>query len=331
MDGPRHLCNLFALDRGLDPIGYAGSYDAFLAFELPLPWPRGLFDNRSKLPPGVHEAVARYRREAPYRLSLMAIAPDEQYSTRGSRRVVWWSRPKGAFADFRREEYLVPDERLASLVTALIAGRGTAPGFSGFRQAGGARDLLVCTHGSEDAACGLYGVPIHRSLRSRATEGTRVWRVSHFGGHLFAPTLLDLPAGRFWAYLDERSATTLLERRQPCADLRGHYRGWAALDGPFLQALERELLVREGWRWLDLPKRGTVVARDPASEPRWQRVRIDAQHAGAMVGYQALVELDRWTEVRPRSDSPDLVPYAQYRVSELAASTSAAVGAAVPR
>lgn len=330
MDGPQHLCNLFAIARGLDPIGYAGSYDAFVAFELPLPWPRGLFDSRSKLLPEVREAVARYRLEAPYRLSMLAMAPDEEYSAPGWPRVLWCSRPDGAFADYQRAEYLVPEPRVGELVTALITARGAAPEFEPLLVHAAARELMVCTHGSEDAACGLYGVPLYHGLRASAAAGARVWRVSHFGGHVFAPTLLELPSGRFWAHLDDYDAAGLLDHRRPSAELRERYRGWAALDGPFLQALERELLVREGWHWLELPKRGAVLDRDDADEPRWQRVRIDAQLAHAAVSYEALVELNHWVDIRPRSDSPEERLYAQYRVTRLSTSNVALPAAVMP-
>ncbi len=317
-DGPApRLCNVFAQESGIDPIGYAGTLDAFLACEVPLPWPRGLFRTAGKLPPAVLEASAWFAREAPYRLRLMAIAPDPEHAVPGSRRVIWWSRPEGAFADFERREYLVPEEGFGELVAELVHRRGATSRHAPVEAAGPVRDLLVCTHGSEDAACGLAGVPVYRRLRDLAKDGTRVWRVSHFGGHLFAPTVLDLPSGRSWAHLDHGSARLLLERDAAPDALRAHYRGWAALEGPFLQALERELLVRHGWSWLAVPKRGRVLERDASDEPLWERVRIDALGPAGAVAHEAVVELHGWKSLRPRSDGLETRSYPQYRVGPI--------------
>ncbi|HEX7039796.1 MAG TPA: sucrase ferredoxin [Trueperaceae bacterium] len=324
------LCSLFAQDSGIDPIGYAGTLDAFLAVEVPLPWPRGLFRYGDKLPREVREATDWFAREAPYRLRLMAIAPDVEYCVPGRRRVVWYSRPDGAFADFDRHEYLVREEEVGELVADLVRRRGAAPRHAPVEAPTPARDLLVCTHGSEDAACGLFGVPVYQRLRAWAAGEARVWRVSHFGGHLFAPTVLELPSGRSWAHLGHDSARLLLERSASPEELRAHYRGWAALEGPFLQALERELLVRHGWSWLALPKRGCVLERDPADQPLWERVRIEARGPTGAFAYEAVVELHGWKRLRPRSDGTEVRDYAQYRVGAIRAYPAAAEGAAPP-
>ena len=41
--------------------------------------------------------------------------------------------------------------------------------------------------------------------KNTPTEGSnlRVWQSAHFGGHRFAPTLIDLPIGHLWGHLDE--------------------------------------------------------------------------------------------------------------------------------
>jgi hypothetical protein len=340
MTSEPQLCNLLARARGLDPIGYAGTLDAFLAFEVPLPWPRGVFESRRKLPAAAHEALAWFTGAAPYRLRPLIIAPDPLYSVPGHRRVLWLSRPERPFAEYDRVEYLVPQASLGELVAALVMKQGEAPEFDRWRTEGAARDLLVCTHGAQDTACGLFGVPIYRRLRGMVESGTaeggpaeggdtRVWRVSHFGGHVFAPTLLDLPSGRMWAYLDDDDLPALLERAGKSYDLRGHYRGWAGLEGPFLQALERELLVREGWGWLDVPKSATVLEQDSSPEPHWARLRIDAWHGARPTTYLGSVEISTTVPIRPRSDSDETKPYAQYRVTNLEVA-SALTNAKVP-
>ncbi|MFQ4143523.1 sucrase ferredoxin [Chlorogloeopsis sp. ULAP02] len=52
-----------------------------------------------------------------------------------------------------------------------------------------------------------FGYPISQKLRSQYATGTgsitslRVWRCSHFGGHQFAPTLVDLLQKRYYGHL----------------------------------------------------------------------------------------------------------------------------------
>jgi hypothetical protein len=130
----------------------------------------------------------------------------------------------------------------------------------------GIRDLLVCSHGSHDACCGTFGYRLYRTLQSstsRSVGRLRVWRVSHIGGHRFAPTVLDFPEARCWAHLDAETADLLVRRDGPVERLRSHYRGWDGL-GPFEQIVERDIFIREGWIWTDYLKTGQVL--DIASE-----------------------------------------------------------------
>ena len=52
---------------------------------------------------------------------------------------------------------------------------------------------LVCTHGVRDQCCAREGTPLLRKLRELGLE--EVWATSHLGGHRFAATLVNLPAG----------------------------------------------------------------------------------------------------------------------------------------
>ena len=82
------------------------------------------------------------------------------------------------------------------------------------------------------------------------TRGCRRWRTSHTGGHRFAPTALILPHGQYWAYLDERSLLSILDRSCHPAELAWQYRGSAACRSGAEQVAEREAFVRNGWEWL---------------------------------------------------------------------------------
>lgn len=118
-------------------------------------------------------------------------------------------------------------------------------------------DLHVCTHGTVDAACGKYGVPVYRALRH---AGLRSWRTGHFGGHRFAATAVELPGGLLWAHLTPELAVRVARREVPPAEVARHLRGFCGLP-PLAQVLDRELLVRRGWSWLDAERDAVVDGR----------------------------------------------------------------------
>jgi len=112
---------------------------------------------------------------------------------------------------------------------------------------------------------------MHDNLSS---AGLRVWRVTHFGGHVFAPTFIDMPTGHYWAYVEREQAKQITERQGDVRPLFGHYRGWAGLGDGFLQALERQLWQQHGWDWFDYAKAGEIVNEDASDDPQWAEVRL---------------------------------------------------------
>lgn len=58
---------------------------------------------------------------------------------------------------------------------------------------------------------------------------------------MFAPTLLELPEGRFWGYVEKEQARQVAQRDGDVSDLNDHYRGWAGLENGFLQTAERAI------------------------------------------------------------------------------------------
>lgn len=175
----------------------------------------------------------------------------------------------------------------------------------------GIRELFICTHGSHDRCCGRFGVhayqfvekeyggeasgargagavagavagaatdangegaAIRAAIGAAIGEPIRVWRTSHIGGHRFAPTLIDFPEGRYWAYADEDMLRKLIERKGTAADIAGHLRGWSMI-GRLEQVAERELFCRFGWDWTRYEKRAEVIHGDGESAPALVRIR----------------------------------------------------------
>jgi hypothetical protein len=319
-------CNCIALRRGLNPVGYAGHFDTGFALEMPLPWARDWLINENAIPPKLYELIRLYRQQAkdnpdqPYPRPLL-IAPDDQYSSEGFRRFIFYTRPGGLFAKYDQTEYLVPDNKVGDLAWAWYQDPDTLHQFQDYRvkHPHGMRDILVCTHGTVDAACAKFGYPLYRHLREACADETlRVWRVSHFGGHVFAPTLMDMPTGHYWAYIDTPAkAQQIVDRSGEVSDLREHYRGWAGVPNGFAQAAERECWQQHGWQWFDIPRSGTIVSQNAGDDPKWAEVRIryQRQEDDRRKMYTCRVERIASIKTNPASGKERTRLYPQYRVS----------------
>lgn len=317
-------CNCLALEKGLDPVGYAGEFDDAIVIELPLPWKRDMFHAAGTLPQQMIDLLnlwlQRYRAGEGYPHRPLAVAPDPVYSREGFRRVMFYTRPTGAFARFDKVEYLVPVDELGALVWSLYQNRAALPQFERFRvpEADTVRDILVCTHGTIDAACAKFGYPLYKHMRDTyADEQLRVWRVSHFGGHVFAPTLMDMPNGHYWAYMGAEQAEQIIQRTGDVAALRGHYRGWAGVCEGFQQAAECELWQQYGWEWFSYAKRGETLAQDEsADEPTWAEVQLtyNTPDDSTELTAKMRVEISQTIETLVTTGEQGTYAYPQYRV-----------------
>lgn len=68
----------------------------------------------------------------------------------------------------------------------------------------------ICTNGSRDRCCALAGRPIALELVASIGDG-RVTEISHLGGHRFAGTLVVLPWGYSYGFLDPASAAAVAD------------------------------------------------------------------------------------------------------------------------
>ena len=317
-------CNVAAQALGLDPGGYAGHFADAVLIETVLPWKRELYQAAGALPQEAIDLMAlwlqRYRETGVYDHRPLLIAPDPVYSQPGYRRVIYYERPSGLFARYTQQEYLIPEEDAGLLLWALFEAKAILPQFDAYRVNldRAPRDILICTHGTIDVACAKFGYPLYRHLRDTyANDHLRVWRVSHFGGHVFAPTLMDMPTGHYWAYIGDAQAAQLIQRQGDVANLRGHYRGWAGVPDGFAQVAERELWQRRGWAWFDEAKTGEVLAQDSDPEkPTWADVRLTHEPAAGPITTHTLhVEVAQWVETFSTTGHAETYPYAQYAVT----------------
>lgn len=262
------FCSEISKANGEDPIGTAGTFDHWLILELKQPWsPTMWIEDPMK---SVTALIKKLIFKHGITIRPLAIAPDPEYSHTGQARLIYYHRPARLFTEYEKQEFIVPESELSGLASALLKHLMKVPNnlgnFQKYRQqTSHVREILVCTHANVDVACGRFGYPIYKKLRSEYaanSEGNlRVWRCSHFGGHQFAPTLIDLPEGRYWGHLEPDVLHLLVHKTGLVSDLRRFYRGWAGL-GKLEQIVEREIWIQQGWDWLNNPKAGRILELD---------------------------------------------------------------------
>lgn len=316
------FCNVVAMEKGIDPVGSAGNFQDAVIIEQPLPWKYSYAE--MGLPQEMMDLLElwmqRYRETGVYGHRPLLIAPDPEYSETGFRRVIFYSRAEGLFAEFDKVEYLVPDEQAGQLILAWYEAPEKLAQYDAYRQleTQAIRDILICTHGAVDVACAKFGYPLYKALRDTAADDVRIWRVSHFGGHLYAPTLMDMPKGDYWAYVDHTIGAQIVQRDGNLQDLQGYYRGWAGLEMGFMQAMERACLMQEGWIWQSYPKEGEIVAKDEGDEAQWADVRIRYITPDNMsCTYRAHVRIEQVIMSNPSSNDEREYPYPQFVVENL--------------
>ncbi|MEH2361085.1 sucrase ferredoxin [Nostoc sp.] len=324
------FCSVVSKTNKEDPIGTAGTCDHWLIMEIPQPWSQDLFQEN----PTIRSLIGFFQElivKHGVNLRPMMIAPDREYSYPGFTRVLYYYRPAKQFSKFEKQEFVVPEGEGIALVTAILKQLMQQPNdLSKFQQyqqqSNHIRELMVCTHAQVDLACGRFGTPIYRRLRKEyapiSNGKLRVWQTTHFGGHQFAPTLVDLPQGCLWGHLEPEVLDLLVNKHGSVSGLRQFYRGWAGLT-KFEQIAEREIWMQLGWTWLNYLKAGKVLAIQEGEQEEnadWAEVRIDyALPDGSISGvYEARVEVSG--EVMSALNSAkqmELKPVKQYHVSHL--------------
>jgi len=326
------LCSVQAAEALQDPIGLGSPITRMLAIEVPTPWGDGFYDadpagtilqrisaiqagyfeRLRTLPGGDQVFSVGYQ-------TLYGIAPDREWSVPELRRVLLVARPEGPFSQFEIAEYHFPfdSERVVDFVRVFFEAPEDLSEFGEFRvEHGGQREFFVCTHGQVDICCAKFGVPLYMQAR-RAYPQVRAWRMSHFGGHRFAPTAWEFPSGYKWAFLDEYTTERVLQRDGHPADLSMRLRGWSGVPNR-VQILDRVGLQRFGWDWLDFVRSGQVLEADEEAK-RW-RVRLDFESPSGECGtYEGVVVVGR--EIHESGCGPHFGEYdfeiAEYRLESL--------------
>ena len=274
---PFSSCADQARHQAVPLIGTAPLIQCFVMIECPPPWGKTI-QQAKYLPPALQTMVAdaNYRQRG-IRFFLINDGRRKGASDRSThdatefpwQRVLIFERTQRFAAGYQAQELWVPtlEEGAIALQQYFSGEELTYP-----TQDIPTRDIFICTHGQRDRCCGCYGYPFYREAQRLSQQWSipnlRFWQISHIGGHRFAPTLIDLPQGRYYGQMDEDSLKLLVLQQGDWRSLLEHYRGWSLLPAP-LQQLERLFWRNQGWQWLTQHIHYEVL-RVSENQQRWQ-------------------------------------------------------------
>ncbi len=244
-------CSVWTAAQDVDPVGSAGRHDVIVLVETRGVWPADVGTL-----PGIAETIAAI----PGALVLSVVPAPERVAAGGVGVTIWRRGSSSAGSSvLEGEDVLLADDRWADDLPALVSGDDVPPTVE--RLGAAPPEVLVCGHGKRDRCCGNFGVRLATSVEGR-WPGVRVRRVSHLGGHRYAPTALTLPDGRLWAFLDPDVLDRALAGTVDAADLARCHRGSTAFD-PWQQTVESALWARFGAAWLETEVLDATTDRRP--------------------------------------------------------------------
>ncbi|HYW19659.1 MAG TPA: sucrase ferredoxin [Nodularia sp. (in: cyanobacteria)] len=264
-----------------DPIGCALNRQYYILIEFPPPWTsqpldsKGISSKLQDLKSAIDENECSLRLVFIYNASYYQI---------GKTRLIIYEQTENSSSGYSKKEYVLADiDDAVSIIEKCIKNELIEEFEDTNIQT---RDFLVCTHGSHDKCCAKYGNPFYRqalaTVKDLSLSHVRVWQSSHFGGHRFAPTMIDLPEGRYYGRLDQQSFTSILRQTGNIQCLKNVYRGWGILPWQ-VQILERELMLKYGWDWFKYKVQGHVIEEN--EDETFNKVQITFTTPDGMVNH----------------------------------------------
>ncbi|MGH9117774.1 MAG: sucrase ferredoxin [Acidimicrobiales bacterium] len=203
--------------RSLDePVaGTASTVTRWLLVEHPAAWSTGALDSR-----GIAADVAEHLKAlwARHRIRVVLVRRRFHEAGGGLRSFAAWtgrSGPSGPWIERTR----VQDVRELLDVDFSPLARGRSVGFDRRRDP----VFIVCTHGSHDTCCGLYGRPVADAMAE--WWPTETWECSHIGGDRFAGNVVCFPLGDYFGRLDREVAPVVIASYLDGSIDLAHYRG----------------------------------------------------------------------------------------------------------
>ena len=266
-------CTDFSHQIRLDPGGTAFAVDEIIVADVPLPWPKPLFalDGMAGVPGWVDRA-----RENGRTVRVLGAVPVD-----GDGRVVVHRRTRSGDARLGRVEHRVDPSLIPDLLRSLLVDGLDSVPQTEVEVGAPASEVLICTQGSHDLCCGSIGTRFALEIQS-ARPDVSVRRVSHTGGHRFAPTGLTLPDGRMWGLLTIDQMLGVLDRSMRPASVADRCRGWTgAAMGPAQVAERAVFALVDDWEFDDGPRQVEVTAESEeesrvlvGGSDRWWEVEV---------------------------------------------------------
>ncbi|MGD1873515.1 MAG: sucrase ferredoxin [Mastigocoleus sp.] len=255
--------NFFCSDNsrkvGENIIGTASNNETYILIECPQPWVSNAF--ASKWVPENLNVLVKEVKQSKLPIKFLLIANNSSHKVNKTTLLIY-EKKKGFISGYSKREFQLESiEQAAITFKKWFAGKSVPYEVESNIK----RDILICTHGSHDKCCARYGNPFYfygsQMISDLGWDEVRIWKSSHFGGHRFAPTMIDLPDGRYYGRLDNNSFESVLSHTGNIENLKNQYRGWGILPKP-LQVMEQELMLRYGWDWFTYRVRGKVLQQD---------------------------------------------------------------------
>ncbi|MBD2386463.1 sucrase ferredoxin [Cylindrospermum sp. FACHB-282] len=282
------FCSDYSRQIGEDVIGSATNYQTYVLVECPPPWGSESF-NSKWVPENLRFLVEEVKR-ARLPISFLLIANDSSHKVDITTLLIY-QKQEGLSNGYRKEEFKLENiEQVANFVRKYL--RGISP--KSEVETSATRDILVCTHGSHDKCCARYGNPFYfhatDTIANLDLDNVRLWKSTHFGGHRFAPTAIDLPEGRYYGLLDQDTFSSILTRTGDIQCLNKVYRGWGILPTA-LQVLERELILSHGWDWFNYKVVGKILEQSLDNNTILAELSYE-KPSGSLYTYQAKLVKD---------------------------------------
>ena len=207
-------CSDLTRAAGDDPSGSGTAFTTFLLLDYRRPWGRNAADDavRDLLAP--HAGTAAH---AAVGLRVFATRPVPGRHDGADLPPRAGRVGHGAVLTTRTGP---PDEQAVTSTAA-----GAPPG-----EVTGDVLIGVCTNSRRDRCCAVRGRPVATALHREF--GARITEVSHLGGHRFAATMLVLPSGYSYGFLDPGAARAVVAAAIDGLVYPRHLRGRADLAEP---------------------------------------------------------------------------------------------------
>ncbi|MBV6627541.1 MAG: sucrase ferredoxin [Rivularia sp. (in: Bacteria)] len=252
----KNFCSDNSRQAAEDIIGTATNNQTYVLIECPTPWSSDAFS--SKWVPQSLQLLVKEAKRAKLPIKFQLIANDFSHKADSTKLLIFHQEEGGGKGYSKREFKLENIEQAASAIKKWLWGKNLKWEID----ASATRDILICTHGSHDRCCARYGNPFYfhakNLISDMGLDNVKIWRSSHFGGHRFAPTMIDLPEGRYYGNLDIQSLKSILTHTGDIKRFKDIYRGWGILPRS-IQIVERELILRYGWDWFNYKAAGRIV------------------------------------------------------------------------